>query len=202
MTHSFSPSKIRPYVARVLLTEADQEGFRRQNVCPVSGKLLGIERQASSCTSVTILCIWPVRTALRRSKQHPTNTYRSPVRQFLVGECRLGEDEINRLGHLLACHTGRRLNTLYVLGNHDSDLDQFSETGLLAHPLFQRMCGPFERQIGGKRFKFMHGHEVDPVNKGDIPEWGRGFPSLRQWPEDKNGNFVQDDLEAVGTQAG
>jgi len=46
LTHSFSPSKIRPYVARVLLTEADQEGFRRQNVCPVSGKPLGIERQA------------------------------------------------------------------------------------------------------------------------------------------------------------
>ena len=46
LAHSFSPSKIRPYVARVLLTEADQEGFRRQNVCPVSGKPLGIERQA------------------------------------------------------------------------------------------------------------------------------------------------------------
>jgi len=46
LAHSFSPSKIRPYVARVLLTEADCEGFRRQRVCPVSGQLLGTERPA------------------------------------------------------------------------------------------------------------------------------------------------------------
>ena len=45
-TSSFSPSKIRPYVARVLLTEADQEGFRRQQFCPVCGRMLGIDRQA------------------------------------------------------------------------------------------------------------------------------------------------------------
>jgi hypothetical protein len=45
-TPSFRPSKIRPYVARGLLTEADQEGFRRQHVCPVSGRVLGIEGQA------------------------------------------------------------------------------------------------------------------------------------------------------------
>jgi hypothetical protein len=43
---SFSPSKIRPYVARVLFTEADDAGFRRQNICPVSGKPLGIDRPA------------------------------------------------------------------------------------------------------------------------------------------------------------
>jgi hypothetical protein len=43
---SFRPSKIRPYVARGLLTVVDQEGFRRQHVCPVSGRVLGIEKQA------------------------------------------------------------------------------------------------------------------------------------------------------------
>jgi hypothetical protein len=43
---SFRPSKIRPYVARVMLTEADQAGFRRQQVCPVSGRMLGIDQQA------------------------------------------------------------------------------------------------------------------------------------------------------------
>ena len=40
-TPVFSPAKIRPYVARVLLTEADREGVMRQRVCPVSGQFLG-----------------------------------------------------------------------------------------------------------------------------------------------------------------
>ena len=97
-----------------------------------------------------------------------------------------------------------QMNALYVLGNHDSDLDHFSGTRLLPHPFFQSMSGPFERQVGGKRIKFMHGHEVDPVNKGDIPQWGRAFSIVAALAEDKNGspldkngNFVQDDLEAV-----
>ena len=98
------------------------------------------------------------------------------------------------------------MNATYVLGNHDSDLDGFIGKALLPHPLFQRMRSPFEREIGGKRFKFMHGHELDSVNKGDIPEWGRVFSILAAIAEDKNGSpvkkngaFVQDDLEEVGT---
>jgi hypothetical protein len=41
-TPLFSPSKIRPYVARVLPTEADRDGVMRQKVCPVSGQTLGV----------------------------------------------------------------------------------------------------------------------------------------------------------------
>jgi hypothetical protein len=37
----FSPAKIRPYVAHVLLTEADRDAVARQRVCPVSGTVLG-----------------------------------------------------------------------------------------------------------------------------------------------------------------
>jgi hypothetical protein len=40
-TPPFSPSKIRPYVARVLPTEADRDGVARQIFCPVSGQMLG-----------------------------------------------------------------------------------------------------------------------------------------------------------------
>jgi hypothetical protein len=40
-TPRFSPSKMRPYVARVLPTEADREGVYRQRICPVSGAPLG-----------------------------------------------------------------------------------------------------------------------------------------------------------------
>ena len=39
----FSPAKIRPYVARVLLTEADRDGVMRQRVCPVSGRCSAAE---------------------------------------------------------------------------------------------------------------------------------------------------------------
>jgi UDP-2,3-diacylglucosamine pyrophosphatase LpxH len=97
------------------------------------------------------------------------------------------------------------MNALYVLGNHDADLKHFIATGLLPHPFFQRMCGPFERQIGGKRIKFMHGHEVDPFNSSDVPGWGRIFCIVAGMLEDdnksplrKNGDFVEDDFEAIG----
>ncbi len=40
-TPVFSPSKIRPFVARVLPTQADRDGVMRQRVCPVSGQVLG-----------------------------------------------------------------------------------------------------------------------------------------------------------------
>jgi len=61
----------------------------------------------------------------------------------------------------------------YVLGNHDADLKYFIGNGLLSHPFFERMTGPFTREIGDKTFKFMQGHEVDPFNSGDTPSWGR-----------------------------
>ncbi len=37
----FTPSKIRPYVAKVLLTESDIDGINHQRICPVTGALLG-----------------------------------------------------------------------------------------------------------------------------------------------------------------
>ena len=97
------------------------------------------------------------------------------------------------------------MKAIYVVGNHDADLDGFVGTGFLSHPLFRRMTGPFERRIGDKRFKFMHGHEVDPVNAGDTPGRGRIFCIVAGQFEDKNkspvypdGHFVEDDLERVG----
>jgi UDP-2,3-diacylglucosamine pyrophosphatase LpxH len=97
------------------------------------------------------------------------------------------------------------MNATYVVGNHDADLVHFIGTGFLGHCFFQRMCGPFERRIGPKRFKFMHGHEVDPVNSGDSPKWGRVFSIVAGLLEERNGSplthdgdFVEDDLETVG----
>jgi hypothetical protein len=39
-TPLFSPANVRPYVARVLLTQADSDAIARQRVCPVSGQAL------------------------------------------------------------------------------------------------------------------------------------------------------------------
>jgi len=97
------------------------------------------------------------------------------------------------------------MQAVYVVGNHDADLSYFIGTGLLAPAFFQRMCGPFERKIGTRRFKFMHGHELDPVNAGDAPQWGRvlslvaGLLEERHGsPEARDGEFLEDNLEHVG----
>ena len=71
---------------------------------------------------------------------------------------------IQRLGDLKAT---------YIIGNHDIDLVGFVENKLLSPALFQAMSHPFTRQIGAKAFHFMHGHEVDPYNKGEVPGKGR-----------------------------
>ena len=55
-----------------------------------------------------------------------------------------------------------QVNVTYVPGNHDAATLFTDEDGNLPNPFFSRMTKPFVRTIGGKRFKFMHGHEVDP----------------------------------------
>lgn len=80
------------------------------------------------------------------------------------------------------------MNATYVIGNHDADLEHLIGTNLLAHPFFDRMCGPFERTIGDKRFKFMHGHELDPFNRDGSPRWGRILAILGGILEDRKGS--------------
>ena len=52
-----------------------------------------------------------------------------------------------------------RMGAIFVVGNHDADLADLIGTGLLNHPFFERMTAPFTRRIGGRTFRFMHGHE-------------------------------------------
>lgn len=80
------------------------------------------------------------------------------------------------------------LNAVYVVGNHDADLEHLIGTNLLSHPFFERMSSPFERVIGGKRFKFMHGHELDPFNRDGTPRWGRILAILVGILEDRKGS--------------
>jgi len=97
------------------------------------------------------------------------------------------------------------MKTTYVLGNHDADLCEFIGQDLLAHPFFGGMCGPFVRKIGDRQFKFMHGHEVDPFNRGDDPGWGRMLSIFAGIYEDQvgspvmqNGVSVEETLSGIG----
>jgi UDP-2,3-diacylglucosamine pyrophosphatase LpxH len=97
----------------------------------------------------------------------------------------------------------------YVVGNHDADLAAFItdtavNTDFLVHPSFERMCGPFERTINDRKFRFMHGHEVDEANRGDVPGWGRIFAILAGIFEDAHrspifstGQTVEGELEKL-----
>jgi uncharacterized membrane protein HdeD (DUF308 family)/predicted phosphodiesterase len=92
-----------------------------------------------------------------------------------------------------------------VPGNHDVDLAQFVGTEFLAHPFFTHMRAPFIRELGGKRFRFFHGHEVDPFNAGDDPGFGRMLAIFAGLFEDQNrspflttGESVKEVLEQFG----
>ncbi|MDF2696199.1 MAG: hypothetical protein K0S65_4582, partial [Labilithrix sp.] len=80
------------------------------------------------------------------------------------------------------------LPLVYVPGNHDVDLVHFIDTDFMAHPFFARMRPPFTRELGGKRFRFFHGHEVDPFNAGDDPGFGRILAIFGGIFEDQNGS--------------
>ncbi len=104
---------------------------------------------------------------------------------FEFWQSNIGRTLVRRLGLLdrLA-----RMQAVYVVGNHDADLEDLIGTGLLAHPFFERMSGPFSRQIGGRTFRFMHGHEVDPFNRDGTPRWGRIMAILCGIMEDRKGS--------------
>lgn len=58
-----------------------------------------------------------------------------------------------------------RLNQIhctYILGNHDSELGKINRNTDPWHPFFERISQPVTRTISNKKFKFLHGHEVDP----------------------------------------
>jgi UDP-2,3-diacylglucosamine pyrophosphatase LpxH len=70
------------------------------------------------------------------------------------------------------------MDTVYVPGNHDREVVPLSDTEDLPHPFFANVSRAFVRHIGSKRFKFMHGHEVDPFGDDRIQNLGRMVGSL------------------------
>ncbi len=80
------------------------------------------------------------------------------------------------------------MGATFVVGNHDVDLEALIGSDILSHPFFRKMTVRFLRDIGKKKFMFMHGHEVDPYNKGDTPGWGRIAAIFAGIAEDKIGS--------------
>jgi UDP-2,3-diacylglucosamine pyrophosphatase LpxH len=97
------------------------------------------------------------------------------------------------------------LDVTFVVGNHDADISAFIGKDMLAHPFFKKMSRQFVRNIGGKEFKFQHGHEVDPFNADEEPSWGRMLAIFAGIFEEKNGSpllpsgeTVEESLEKFG----
>jgi UDP-2,3-diacylglucosamine pyrophosphatase LpxH len=97
------------------------------------------------------------------------------------------------------------LEATYIIGNHDADISAFIGKNMLTHPFFKRMSVPIVRGIGGKKFKFQHGHEVDPFNSAEEPSWGRMLAIFAGIFEEKNGSpmlpsgeTVEESLEKFG----
>jgi len=66
-----------------------------------------------------------------------------------------------------------RMESVYIPGNHDETADELADPRQPAHPFFERTAGAFTKTIGEKRFKFMHGHEVDPLITPRVQSLGR-----------------------------
>ena len=62
------------------------------------------------------------------------------------------------------------MEAIYVLGNHDNSFVGFLNTDTpLPHPFLEKAIKPFGEIIGGKKFAFLHGHEVDKYCKNNNP---------------------------------
>ena len=99
-----------------------------------------------------------------------------------------------------------RMETLYVPGNHDEDAARLIDGAAWPHAFFARMSPAFTRYIGGRRFKFMHGHEVDPFINPRVQNLGRMIGSVAHFLEFRRGacilsnDAVTDALLEVGEQ--
>jgi UDP-2,3-diacylglucosamine pyrophosphatase LpxH len=103
---------------------------------------------------------------------------------FEFCRCNLGKVLVSRKS-LLDRLT--EMGATYVVGNHDIELAPLIGADMLRHPFFNNMTHPFTRQIAGRKFMFMHGHELDPLNRNDNPGWAKVLGILRGIIEEKKG---------------
>ena len=93
----------------------------------------------------------------------------------------------------------------WVTGNHDNVLTPILHTYLIPnHRLFRSAGGPFTRQIGGRTFAFLHGHETDPYCRSVDPGIGQVSAILsglredrHKGPVDTHGRAIEDRLIGI-----
>ncbi len=98
------------------------------------------------------------------------------------------------------------MDTIYIPGNHDEDTGWLAGTENPPHPLFAKISHAFVQHIGDRRFKFMHGHEVDPLVNAGTQSLGRMIGRLADLCECRPGACILSDdvitgaLEEAGEQ--
>jgi UDP-2,3-diacylglucosamine pyrophosphatase LpxH len=70
------------------------------------------------------------------------------------------------------------MQAVYVPGNHDEDAFSLRDPYCPLHPFFTRITDPFTQRIGDRRFRFMHGHEIDPLMNAGWKNLGRMIGSM------------------------
>jgi predicted phosphodiesterase len=65
------------------------------------------------------------------------------------------------------------MRAVYVPGNHDEDVFSMIDPYCPLHPFFTQITEPFTQRIGNRRFRFMHGHEIDPLMNAGWKNLGR-----------------------------
>lgn len=67
------------------------------------------------------------------------------------------------------------MKVYFIPGNHDQAFVRYINSQCVPHPFFRKLTKPFVKIIGGKKFSFIHGHELDFFNRNLTPHMGRAF---------------------------
>ena len=70
-----------------------------------------------------------------------------------------------------------------IPGNHDQALMRYMNLDNLPHPFFNKITQPLVKYIGGRKFSFFHGHELDIFNRNLTPRIGRFLGLSSSWIE-------------------
>ncbi len=66
------------------------------------------------------------------------------------------------------------MDAIYILGNHDKKISELGGANAM-HPFLNDFHETYFCMIGGRKFKFMHGHEYDPFIHDRFRKWIRIF---------------------------
>jgi UDP-2,3-diacylglucosamine pyrophosphatase LpxH len=91
------------------------------------------------------------------------------------------------------------MGAIYVPGNHDEDVIRAGGMENPRHRFFAGTCRAFVHRLGDRRFKFMHGHEVDPFVNAGTQNLGRVIGRLAYLCEFRPGACLLSNDAIIGT---